>query len=504
MNSAITLRPRQVATIEKVRQAIAKCAREGKPKRVLVVAPCGFGKTITSSAIMGAALERGNDSIFMADRRILVGQKSRTLTRCGIPHSVLMAGEEFYHAQVVVASRDTYWSRVVESERMPRFNRKLWIVDEAHSQFGRTALNILSHQDDAVLIGLTATPVLPNGTGLGGFWQEMVIGATYQELLDEGLLVPARVFAPWEIDTSGLHKKDGDWSWAKVEERINNRELVGDIVDTYCKLGEGRPFACFASGVPHSIELCREFNDRGIPTTHIDADTPAEDREYAFHRIESGELRGLCNFGVLGVGFDLPILSCGILGFATGSLVKHLQVAGRLLRTHDSKTDALIIDHGGNVRRHGWPTEDHCWSLDTEEEIEVRDDIKRQKEDKPREPICCPKCAAMRQGGAVCPNCGHKHIKSGAKVRTVDGEFREVKPREIKKADDKDGNQRVWMSCLAIAARKQGNAYMAKIIYAQKTGQQADNMKPMPQPHQMGMPVGLVFPGFLKGKAKVQ
>lgn len=496
MNTAITLRPRQVATIEKVRQAIAKCAREGKPKRVLLVAPCGFGKTITSSAIMGAALDKGNNSIFMADRRILVDQKSRTLTRCGIPHSILMAGEEFSHAMVVVASKDTYWSRVVERATLPMLERKLWVVDEAHQQMGRTALTILQSGD--VQVGLTATPVLPNGKGLGGYWQEMVIGATYAELLAENLLVPARVFAPWEIDTSGLSKHDGDWSWTKVEERINNRELVGDIVDTYRKLGEGRPFACFASGVPHSIALCEEFNAKGIKAKHIDADTPAEEREEAFRGLDCGELAGLCNFGVLGVGFDLPRLSCGILGFATGSLVKFLQVSGRLLRTHNSKNDCVLIDHGGNVRRHGWPTEDHSWSLDSEEAIEVRDEARREKDNKPREPICCPKCAAMRESGPVCPACGHKHTRQGAKVRTVHGEFREVKTRDVKKADTKDELQRVWMACLAIAARRSGNAHMAKAIFASKTHQAADNMRPMPQAHQMGMPVGLVYPGFVR------
>lgn len=451
---------------------------------------------------MGTAAEKGNDSIFMADRRILVDQKSKTLTRCGIPHSILMAGEEFWHSQVVVASKDTYWSRVVENERMPRFRRKLWIVDEAHAQMGRTAMNILSHQEDAVIIGLTATPAGPNGKGLGAFWQAMVIAATYEELLAEKLLVPARVFAPWEIDTSGLHKHEGDWSWNKVEERINNRELVGDIVETYCKLGENRPFACFASGVPHSIELCREFNDRGIKTRHIDADTPAAEREQAFRDIENGSLQGLCNFGVLGVGFDLPMLSCGILAFATGSLVKYMQVAGRLIRIHDSKQDCIIIDHGGNVRRHGWPTEDHEWSLDTDETVEVRDEKKREKEKKPREPICCPKCAAMRPGGPECPACGHKHTRSGAKVRTVSGEFREVKTKDVKKADSKGADQRTWMTCLAIAARKGGNAWMAKMIYASKTGKQADGMQPMPASHQMMMPVGIVYPGFLRGRAK--
>ena len=329
----------------------------------------------------------------------------------------------------------------------------------------------------------------------------MVIGATYEELLSEKLLVPARVFAPWEIDTTGLSKKDGDWSWSKVEERINNRELVGDIVDTYIKLGEGRPFACFASGVPHSIELCREFNARGIKTKHVDADTPASEREEAFRDVERGEIRGLCNFGVLGVGFDLPILACGILGFATGSLVKHLQVAGRLLRTHNSKSDCIIIDHGGNIRRHGWPTEDHCWSLDSEETVEVRDEIRREKENKPREPICCPKCAAMRESGPVCPACGHKHTKQGAKVRTVHGEFREVKTKELKKADATADLQKQWMKALAIAARRGGNAYMAKMLFAKFTKQQADHMQPMPQPHQMMMPVGVVYPGFCRGKA---
>jgi DNA repair protein RadD len=497
----VTLRPDQDDTIRRARAAVARCQAAGVPARVLIVGPCGFGKTITSSALMAGALEKGFGSMFLASGVELIRQKSRTLDRCRVEHGVLMGEEEYYPSQVVVASKETYHGRVFRHGTYSPEHRRLVVVDEAHLAMGSTWMQCFdSMPAETVFIGLTATPILGDGRGMGAFWKEMVIAATYSQLIGNGTLVEPRIIAPWTIDTNGLGKAGEDWSQPQVEKRFNEKRLVGDIVENYIKHGGERPFACFSSGVDHSIALTKEFNERGIRCEHIDGETPKGERETAFRAVESGDLRGLCNFGVLGTGFDLPILGCGILAFASDSRRKVIQVCGRMLRAHPSKRDCILIDHGGNVYRHGWPTADCEWSLDPNETIKERE-AKRQAANpsEPREPICCPKCSTMRDKGRKCLACGHEHKRNGMKVKTVDGVLKELKPKDVKKAKQADDGNKLWMQCLAAMAYRGGTISAARVLYKQKMGHWPDAYDKSDY-SERNMKVAVRYPGFIKRK----
>lgn len=498
---SITPREHQERAVALARQEVARLRAAGLPPRVLIVGPCGSGKTVQSSMLIRGAMDKSKTSVFMASGRQLIYQKSRTLDRCEIPHAILMDGEEdrYWQSRVLVASKDTYWSRAHESTRIQQLSRDIWIVDEAHLAMGDTWMRLLP--TDAVVIGLSATPVLNNGRGMGAFYKSMVVATTYSEMLEKKLLVPCRVFAPWAMDARSLTstRRDGDISWAAAEKKFNVKTLTGKIVETWIKHGEDRPTACFAQGVQHSIGLCEEFRNAGIPARHIDADTPQDEREAAFEAVENGKCKILCNFNVLTTGFDLPILSCEILAFYTDSLRKYLQATGRVLRTYPGKDDSLILDHGDNVRRHLWPTHDHQWDLNPDEEVELRD-LKERKEKGEREPICCPKCGAMRETGRVCTNCGHKHEKSGVKVINEDGKLEEIQPKDAALAKEKPPEQKVWMQCLAIAAHKGGSFYQAQALYRLKTKKNPVGVNPWPQEHQWGLKVSVVFPKFIRRK----
>jgi superfamily II DNA or RNA helicase len=501
-----TLRPHQIRAVQEARETVARLLAQGLPPRVLILAPCGAGKTVISSALIQGALNKGKTAAFFASGRLLIDQKSKTLNRAGIPHAVLMAKREdqWWHSSVLVASKDTYTSRAIHSDKISRESRDLWIPDECHRTLTDEWMEILPQDNKTPVIGLSATPALGNGRGLGAYYKAIVQAATYAELLEAKLLVPCRVFAPWSVDTRGLKKTgDGDWSWAQAETRFNKKVLIGNVVETWKKLGDGRPTACFAQGVEHSIGLCDEFNRAGVPAAHIDADTDPEDREKVFAGLRDGSIQVACNFGVLTTGWDEPCVSCGILAFATDSLVKYMQVAGRMLRTFPGKSEALIIDHGDNVRRHGWPTEDHEWDLNPEESVRDRDFKAREQQKKPREPICCPKCGAMRETGPKCMNCGHQHVRSGVRVLNEDGRLEEIKPRQAAKAVNQNVLQKTWMQCLAVAASRSGNFYTAKAIFSKKTGKRADDMRPMPEQHKLNMAVGVVYPGFVKRRKAI-
>jgi DNA repair protein RadD len=80
----------------------------------------------------------------------------------------------------------------------------------------------------------------------------------------------------------------------------------------------------------------------------------------------------------------------------TKSLVLHLQQIGRALRPSDGKDRAVILDHSGNVYRHGFPDLEHAWSLNGRPKQRGKAPVKR-----------CPECGALIPASArTCPECG--------------------------------------------------------------------------------------------------
>jgi superfamily II DNA or RNA helicase len=492
-----TLRPHQIRAIEESRALLARLKVRDKPLRLVICAPCGSGKTVISAAIIKAAIDKGSKCVFVAHGRQLIYQKSKTLERCNIPHAVLMSGEDdaWYQSAVTVCSKDTLWARVHRSQRLAPIDADLWIVDEAHEAMGDTWMQLLPK--DKPVIGMTATPAKADGRGLGAFYQGLVVAARYGELIDSGMIVDVRCFAPWSVDTRGLKRKDGDWSWEEVARRLGGKELVGSVVDEWKRHGENRPTACYASSVPHSIALCDEFNQRGIRAVHVDADTPQEEREAAYLGVREGTIKIICNMGVLTVGWDEPVVSCEIMAFSTASLIKYLQVAGRVLRPHPGKTNAILIDHGDNISRHGWPTDDRAWAIDAGQTIEERERTARLSGK--REPICCYNCGALRQFGGTCPNCGAHKVRRGIPVMNLDGTLTELKRKTVKKKAAVDDHQKLWFKCLGIAANKYGSVDMAMSLFMKMSGKYPPaHLHPMPPKHKWGVRVRSLYPGFVR------
>jgi len=307
-----------------------------------------------------------------------------------------------------------------------------------------------------------------------------------------------RCFSPYRPDLSDIGTNAGDYHQTQLAAFMDRSELVGDVVKQYQRLGEDRPFVAFAQNVAHSIHLCEEFLRAGIPTEHIDASTPPEQRAEAFAAVESGDVQGLINCAVLDRGFDLPKLSCCILAKPTKRLRTYMQMVGRVLRPHADKGDAILIDHSGAVYEHGWPTSDHEWTLDDQADVE-REREKSETETREREPYCCPECACMWESGHSCPNCGFTHRKRGQPVTTKDGELRELKRSKVK-TKAKGAPEKEWMRALAVAANRGGTVRSAMAMFRSRTSNWPDGLTPMPPQAQWDVKVATLYPGFVRRK----
>lgn len=396
-------------------------------KNVLVVAPTGSGKTV----IAAAAIEREQSEtfLFLAPRRELIRQTSNKLNDVGVPHGIILAGErskQNLYARVQVASRDTLISRALRSKKitLPNFTRIF--VDEAHIGLSDRFQQLLGLWPNALITGFTATPCRSDGQAMGRIYDELIEVSSYAELTAQGHLVPAKYFSVSEPDLRKVRTTAGEYNQADLDTVMNRTELVGDIVEHWLQHASTRRTVVFATSIEHSVALAKEFIEHGVAAEHVDAMTPQSAREEIFARFQSGITQVLTNCTLASVGFDLPELDCVVFARPTKSLGLYLQMLGRGLRPAVGKTDCLVLDHAGNVHRHGFATDERFWTLHGKYAIdEARTAEAKEKAGKQAGEVVikCPVCRYCFTGSRQCPNCGFWFPSKAKALQTREGQL---------------------------------------------------------------------------------
>jgi len=427
------LREHQSTAIELLRKSLATGHRTP-----VLQAATGFGKTLIAIDIIKSALAKGKRVMFVVDRVTLIDQTSKEFIKHGLDdHSIVQSDHPAcdYSKSLQLASVQT----ITRRKNKPMVD--LVIVDEAHCMY--KSLTALIHAWDAIpFIGLSATPW---AKGMGKVYDDLIIVKTTQELVDEGFLCDFTVFGSEAIDMKGVRTTAGDYNQKDLEKKVNKPKIVGNVIDTWLRLGENRQTVCFAVNVAHSKAIVDEFMANGVPAAHIDAYTKDEDREEIMKRYEMGVIKILSNVGITTKGWDSPKTSCLILARPTKSLMLYIQMVGRVLRTHPEKDNALILDHGGNTERLGFATDTLPEYLCNGDKDEIAE--RKKKEKKEPLPKACEKCFHISTA-YTCPVCGHEPEKM-PNVEAVEGEL-----KRLSKVSMQDKSR--WFSELLGYARSKG------------------------------------------------
>lgn len=435
------LRPYQSAGIDALRAHVNAGRRH-----VLFTLPTGGGKTLTAAELMRMSLSFGNRVLFVVHLRELVDQTVKALARCGLTHVGVIRGDDAR----VDASAPVQVASIQTLARRDRPAADVVILDEAHRSLADTyAANIWGAYPDAVVIGLTATPCRGDGRPLAERYDALVVGGTYSQLIADGFVSEPIVYAPKvEIDTSSLRRVAGDWDAEQVEEMMTG--IAGDIVPTWQEHAGDRQTIVFASGVRHSLDIVRRFTEAGVTAEHLDGETPGDERAAILERLKNGETRVVSNCAVLTEGFDAPAIRCAIIARPTLSLVLHMQTAGRALRP--GPVQPVIIDHAGNVGRHGMPHEDRTWSIDGP--------AKRAAVKNPYR--TCKKCFAYYMASAkACSHCGHV-------PPVVERELPKETPAVIERVTDANLEKNFYTSAVNLARSRGFKPGMAAFKFKEK------------------------------------
>lgn len=413
----INLRPYQLALKNKAREAFKN------NKRVILLAPCGSGKTVIASSIMQDAIKKGNKVWFIVHRSELMKQANDTLERYGIPKKNL----EVYMVQSLAHKLD----KIKEEPN-------LIIVDECQHSSSSTYRKIINQYPNAYILGLSATPTRLTGKPLGDIYETIISEVTAKQLIEMKYLADYSYYAPeLNIDFNNIKIKAGDYDTEDVNRAMSKAKIYGDIIKTYKKLANNKKTILYCASIEYSKKMEKLFSENGYKIKHFDGTTPEKERQQIVEDFRNNKIQMLTNVDLIGEGFDVPDCECVLLLRPTQSLNLFIQSSTRCLRKNGDKK-AIIIDYVNNIQKHGLPTMDRQWSLD--KKVKEYDN---ENDDGTLRIRVCKECFSTFEGGDVCPYCGAEYELTAIEIENI----KEVQLKKVE--EEKELKRQQYLSSVA-------------------------------------------------------
>lgn len=373
-------------------------------RRILLIAIMGSGKTVVAAWIMRDAARKGKRTVFLVSLNVLLDQTATTLRELGVHCSVLQGDRDFDPScMVVVASLQTIGARTRKGKTPIEIlgNVDLIFTDESHITAFNSVYGLIEEfYPSAIKIGLSATPWrLSKKEWLGQRFDTKVEGPQPPEIVKMGGAVPCRAFTlGGALDLETLNIRNGDYIDSEIASQACRPKAVQHVIQEMMRLIPARSFLIICATVEQAWIYAEGCNKAGSRVAVIVGSTPLNERRAIFEQLRNGQLDGISSVGCLTAGFDMPCISAIIYVRATKSKALFHQSAGRGSRPHPGKTDYLLLDFGGNIKRLGDPM---GW--------QVYDISQPQTEDGLMPTKTCPHCnAEINNFAKICPECGYE------------------------------------------------------------------------------------------------
>tara|TARA_R110000824_G_scaffold157511_1_gene330963 strand:+ start:2635 stop:4110 length:1476 start_codon:yes stop_codon:yes gene_type:complete len=434
------LRDHQARAIELVNDSIKK-----GNKNVMLAAPCSFGKTRVAVEMLANVANNGGRGLFICDRIKLVQQAVDEFDKHGIEAGVIQGWDH---------PRSNWRSSIQIASVQTLARRKIWpmanlvIIDEAHVHY-KTHTRLMEEYSRAPFIGLSATPF---AKGLGQHYQDLLVPITASDLMGKGYLAPVKYYGGKKLDLKGVRTKKlpiGGYDYdpkALAERMDDDKGLAGDIIKNWLRHGCNSQTIAFSPSIAHSKTLVEMFNNAGIPAEHIDGYMDDSERQILFREHDEGRFKILSCSRLLNTGYDAPSVRCLIDAFPTKSITQWVQRVGRVLRLHESKEFAIVLDHAGNVNKLGFAEDVVPSELDmSDKDYSERNQVKEKKEPKTMD---CPMCYQIMMAPRCA--CGYE-LPIAERLKTDDQILREIEREADKRVHDL---QVYWMNGFLAFARQ--------------------------------------------------
>lgn len=396
------LRDYQIAAVDACWEYISNAA--GNP---CISLPTGAGKSLVLAQLAhDAATKWGGRVIILAHVKELLEQNRDKLKALSpdLDIGVYSAGlnRRDRKAQVLIAGIQSVYSKACDFDPFDAI-----IVDECHllppdgeGMYRRFLSDCKIISPHVRLIGLTATEYRTSTGWLCGpdnLLNDICYRIGVKELILQGWLSKLISQEPIKTDVTKLHIRGGEFitdeATALMESVI--APACGEIL---ARTESRRSVLVFCQSVDHAIRVKETINSVCLCRVElITGGTPAKQRAEILRDFKAGTIKYLVNVNVLTTGFDAPNVDCVCLLRPTASPGLYYQMVGRGFRLHPGKENCLVLDFGGNVRRHG-PVD----------QIEPKPHQSKDK-DGNAPTKTCPNCdCVIHAAYTICPNCQHE------------------------------------------------------------------------------------------------
>jgi DNA repair protein RadD len=296
--------------------------------------------------------------------------------------------------------------------------RNLALIDEAHlvphSSDGmyRSLLGRLRPLDpDMRIAGFSATCFrLDSGRldeGDGKIFDDIVYSYDIGHGIRDGWLSSlSSKKTETEINVAGVGRRGGEFIESELQDAADIEPVVNGACNEIVEQGrDRRSWLVFCTGIRHAEHVRDALRARGVAAEAVFGETPQGAREKIIAAFKAGEITCLVNVNVLTVGFNVPRVDLLAMLRPTLSTGLYVQMIGRGTRKAEGKTNCLVLDFAGNVRRHG-PVD----SVEPKSKVSAKPGDVLTK--------ACPECDELVALNAYeCPACGYQWPRPAPKPK---------------------------------------------------------------------------------------
>lgn len=352
------LRPYQVEAVAKGLEFITNTKKKGHEIQII---PTGAGKSLI---IANICKELDGNILILQPNKEILEQNHRKLLDYGFMAGIYSAsaGQKFI-GRITFA---TIGSIIKKLHLFSKF--KYIIIDECHGVNAKDAgsmYNKLVHAIEGVtVLGMTATPYrLESSRDFGAMLKlltrtrpKIFTDVNYliqnRVLFDAGYLSKLEYYQENVIDANMLQLNTKGTDFTEASIRAYSRKIgLNNITINMANrmLSKRKNLLVFCSLIDEAMAVAE-----GIPGAMVvTGDTDKAVRASILSKFKSGQCKCVINVGVLTTGFDYPELEAILIARSTMSLALYYQIIGRAMRIHPEKTEAWIMDLGGNFKRFG-------------------------------------------------------------------------------------------------------------------------------------------------------
>jgi len=360
----MTLHNYQIEHIEEVKTGF-KTARS-----IMLQMPTGTGKThVFCEIVKTFCKNEGKRVLILAHRNELISQIQERLIGFGFKAGIIKSGHKIDESrQVQIASVQTLRR---QDKILFLNNISLIIVDEAHHTPSNTYIEIIEtyQKEHTKLLGVTATPIRLDGKGFDKIFDKLICSYPFKWFISNSYLAPIKHYASDIIKLENItivRNREGydDYDEKQTEEYFMDKTIMANIIESYKEFGEGKKAVVFAITIKHAEEIERRYIEAGYKATVVSSLTKPLERVTKVKQFITGEIKILVNVDIFSEGFDCPDIELVQIVKPTKSLVKYLQMVGRVTRTFKNKKYGIILDNSCLWQDHGLVTRERKWTLD--------------------------------------------------------------------------------------------------------------------------------------------